>query len=123
MGRGAGRVWPGLHRRAAGVRWLNLKSFIFNVGTLVRGVHTVTPMTMRIFAITRPGLLALALAVGTLWSCVGLEMASVRQSSRDTAESLRTLAELRRLTEKPETATPARAPEPAFRPERVSISS
>ena len=75
-------------------------------------------MDSRIFAITRQGLVALALAVGALWTCVGMEAATRRQSVRDTAASLQTMARLRHLTGSQSVATPARSPMPAFRHRR-----
>jgi hypothetical protein len=78
-------------------------------------------MTLRIFAITRPGLLALALAVTALWTCVGAEAATRRQASLDAAASIRTLARLRRFTETP-VSSPAREPMPRYRVQRPTAS-
>jgi hypothetical protein len=52
-------------------------------------------MPLRIFAITRPGLLALTFAVAALWTCVGLETSARRKADRDIVASLRTLDHLR----------------------------
>jgi hypothetical protein len=79
-------------------------------------------MTLRIFAITRSGLVALALAVAALWTCVGAEAAARRQADLDTIASIRTLARLRRLTEAPAVAVPARAPLPVFHAQRPRVS-
>ena len=74
-------------------------------------------MTLRIFAITKPGLVALALAVSALWTCVGLETAARQRSIRDATASVQTLARLRHLTEGTNLRnlpTPARAPIRSF---------
>jgi len=72
-------------------------------------------MTFRIFGISRPGLVALSVAVAALWTCVGMERAALRQADRDTIASFRTLARLRRITEGSRFTAPARATAPAFR--------
>ena len=64
----------------------------------MNGLQMCPVMDSRIFAITRQGLVALALAVGALWTCVVLEAATRRQSVHDTAASLETMARLRHLT-------------------------
>ena len=71
-------------------------------------------MNVRIFAITRQGLVALALSVAALWTCVGMEAATRHRAERDTISSIRTLARLRRLTANPEVPTPARQSMPAW---------
>jgi len=73
-------------------------------------------MPLRIFAITKPGLVALTVAVAMLWTCVGLETATRRQADRDTAASIQTLARLRRFTQSPNLTTPVRE---TLRPFRV----
>lgn len=78
-------------------------------------------MTVRIFGITRSGLVALSLAVATLWTCVGLEKATRLQADRDTVISIRTLARLRRLTPASD-ITPAREPGSERTAHRPSIS-
>jgi hypothetical protein len=72
-------------------------------------------MNLRIFGITRQGLIALGLAVSALWTCLGMEMATRRQADRDTIASIRTLDRLRRLTNTmtPAISTPTRATMPA----------
>ena len=79
-------------------------------------------MDSRIFAITRQGLVALALAVGALWTCVGMEAATRRQSIRDTTASLQTMARLRHLTGNQSVSTPTRTPLPVFRHKRPYAS-
>jgi hypothetical protein len=71
-------------------------------------------MTLRIFGISRPGLVALSLAVAALWTCLGMEKAALRQADRDAVASIRTLARLRRITEGNRFTAPARVTAPAF---------
>jgi hypothetical protein len=75
-------------------------------------------MTLRIFAITKPGLAALALSVAGLWSCVGMEAATHRRANRDTAASLQALENLRRRIHGPNLSVPARVPKPGFHLQR-----
>ena len=71
-------------------------------------------MKFRIFGITRPGLAALTLAVAALWTCVGVETATRAQTDRDTAASIRILANLRhQLQGPPAPAREERAPHPS----------
>jgi hypothetical protein len=79
-------------------------------------------MSAGIFAITRQGLIALTLSVAALWTCVGMEALTRRQTNRDIAASMQTLARLRRITEGQPSSTPARAPEPAFHWQRAYTS-
>jgi len=79
-------------------------------------------MTLRIFAITKPGLVALGIAVAALWTCVGAETVTRRLADRDTIVSIRTLARLRRLAPSPALRAPVRAPLPAFRRDRPYAS-
>lgn len=67
-------------------------------------------MTLRIFAITKPGMVALAASVAALWMCVGYETITRRQSDRELAASLRTLTRLKRRTRDSRAATPVRGP-------------
>jgi hypothetical protein len=93
-------------------RRLNL--FVFNREYVVRRLQSSVTMNLRIFAITRQGLIALSLAVAALWTCVGMEAATRHRSDRDAAASIRTLAELRHITQRPDLATPTRNPVPRF---------
>ncbi len=79
-------------------------------------------MNLRIFAITRQGLTALALAVAALWTCLGAEAATVRKTNREVAASIRTLSHLRRLTQDQMLASPARTMKPAIGHERPYAS-
>jgi hypothetical protein len=49
-----------------------------------------------IFAITKPGLWAMLLAVLSLWSCIGLEVIVRMQADHDAAEALIRVDQLRR---------------------------
>ena len=79
-------------------------------------------MNLRIFAITRQGLAALALAVAALWTCLGAEAATERQTNREVAASMRMLSHLRQLTQGPTPASPARVSRPIFQRERPNAS-
>jgi hypothetical protein len=92
--------------------------FVFSQPQLADGLHTNPPMDLRIFAITRQGLVALALAVTALWTCVGMEVKTRRQADRDMTASIRTLARLRHLTVQPDISTPARSPMASYLPQR-----
>jgi hypothetical protein len=78
-------------------------------------------MTLRIFAITKPGMGALSLAVAALWTCVGLETAIRHQTARDTAALIQTLTRLRHLKHDSE-VIPASQSGPRFVPPQHSIS-
>lgn len=77
---------------------------------------------MRIFAITKPGLVALTIAVGTLWTCLALETAMRRQSDREIAVSIQKLAQLRQMTKPSQIETPARESQPVFHVQRPLTS-
>jgi hypothetical protein len=47
---------------------------------------------LRIFEITRPGLIALTLAVGALWGCLASERIAATHASNDLRVSLRKIA-------------------------------
>jgi hypothetical protein len=51
-----------------------------------------------------------------------MEALTRRQTNRDIAASMQTLARLRRITEGQPSSTPARAPEPAFHWQRAYTS-
>jgi hypothetical protein len=50
---------------------------------------------LRIFGITRPGLIALTLAVCTLWGCLATERITTNRASNDLRASLREIALLK----------------------------
>ncbi len=64
----------------------------------------------------------MALSVGALWTCLGLETAACRQVDRNVANSLQTLARLRHLTGEHNAVTPAREPLPFSHARRWSAS-
>jgi hypothetical protein len=70
---------------------------------------------MRIFAITKPGLVAMTISVATLWTCLALETATRRQSDREMVASIQKLARLRQLTRPAQIETPARESQTVFR--------
>ena len=79
-------------------------------------------LLMRIFAITKPGLIALTLAVGTLWTCLALEAETRHQSERETVVAIQKLARLRQLTQPSQMETPAREIHPVFHAARPFTS-
>ena len=87
---------------------------------MASGLQNCTPM--RIFAITKPGLVALTIAVGTLWTCLALETATRHQSERETVAILQKLARLRQLTQPSQMETPARENQPVFHAARSFTS-
>ena len=66
----------------------------------------------RLFAITKPGIAALALSVAALWTCLGVEASVRHQADRNTEASLRTLIHLRQLLPNRGVTTPTRQPTP-----------
>lgn len=50
---------------------------------------------MRLFGITKTGLLAIALSVVALWTCVGMQQAAMRRGRLDARFALRELQRLR----------------------------
>ena len=50
---------------------------------------------MTLFGITKTGFLSLSLAVGALWTCIGMERTITRRAERDRDASLQTLRRLR----------------------------
>jgi hypothetical protein len=50
---------------------------------------------LRIFGITRAGLIAITLAVAGLWSCIGMEAITRRHADQDERITLQTLWKLR----------------------------
>jgi hypothetical protein len=89
---------------------------------MVIRLQTPSTMNLRIFAITRQGLAALTLAVAALWTCLGAEAATVRQTNREAEASIRTLAHLQHLTKDRNVSSPARVALPPFRRERPYAS-
>jgi hypothetical protein len=55
---------------------------------LWRGEH------LKLFGITKAGLLATSIAVMTLWTCLAMERTTIRRANRDVVASLRTLRSL-----------------------------
>jgi hypothetical protein len=55
----------------------------------------LTEGRLRIFQITRPGLIALTLAVSALWGCLASERIATKRASDDLRVSLRKIALLR----------------------------
>lgn len=93
---------------------VQLTVFVFNEFTTGGIIAKYAAMKLRIFGITKQGLIALTLSVSVLWGCIGMEIATRRQTDRDTLASIRTLARLRRLSPVgTDVSTPTSAPLPA----------
>jgi hypothetical protein len=73
-------------------------------------------LPLRLFAITKTGLLAMTISVAALWSCIALEQATLRRAEKDARACLKTLQNLR------ERAIPATEPVPLFHREIPSAS-
>jgi hypothetical protein len=50
---------------------------------------------VRLFGITKPGLLAMTISVVALWSCIAMENAALQRGARDARACARALEELR----------------------------
>jgi hypothetical protein len=61
---------------------------------------------LRLFAITRAGLFAIAVAVCVLWTCIAMEKTTVARTNREMARTFLRLHQLRR----PANTVPAGAP-------------
>jgi len=79
-------------------------------------------MNVRLFAITRQGLIAIGVSVAALWTCVGLEAATRHQTLLDSAASVRTLEHLRNPSTGPAPTSPGRLPFSATQHPRQSVS-
>lgn len=72
---------------------------------------------MRVFAITGPGLTAIALSVGALWGAIGAETVIRNRAEADLRSSARAQPAPRQPRQRP--VQPASRPVRPFRPERV----
>jgi hypothetical protein len=50
---------------------------------------------LRLFAITKPGLLAMTLSVAALWTCIAMEQTALRRAALDARACASALEELR----------------------------
>jgi hypothetical protein len=71
---------------------------------------------LRLFGITKTGLLAMAISVLALWSCIAIETAALRRAALDARVSFRTLERLRQQS------VPASEPAPPFHRQSVKSS-
>jgi hypothetical protein len=71
---------------------------------------------LRLFAITRAGLLTITIAVCVLWTCIAMEKTTVARANREVARTFLRLHRLRRSTN----AVPAEAPASPSFPRRHS---
>jgi hypothetical protein len=68
---------------------------------------------LELFRITKPGLLAIMIAVFALWGSIALQTAALNRGARDARTAVRTLERLR------EQSVPASEPVPRFHSQRV----
>jgi len=83
------------------------------------GAMILRTFGIRIFGITKPGIVSLTTAVAVLWTCFGLAALTRRETSREEADAIQKLAALRHQIQRPEMRMPARPgfpSEPAARP-------
>jgi len=71
---------------------------------------------LRLFGITRAGLLAMTLSVSALWGCIAVEKVTLRRAANDSRACLEELQHLREQT------SPASEPVPHFRTQPPSAS-
>jgi hypothetical protein len=71
---------------------------------------------LRVFGITKAGLIAITLAVATLWACIGVEAATRRRADLEARASLQKLWKLR------QNSVPVSAPVQPFVPSRPITS-
>jgi len=64
---------------------------------------------MRLFGITKPGLMAMTISVMALWTCIALEKSAIHRGDMDARSRARALEELRQRP------VPASAPIPFHR--------
>jgi hypothetical protein len=72
---------------------------------------------LRLFAITKPGLLAMTLSVGALWSCIAMEQTALRRAALDARACATALEELRERSTpiSPPVSSPVSSPAPFHR--------
>src|ERR1035438_403599 len=82
--------------------------------------HTLLPRrgrtVLRLFGITKAGLLAMTISVFTLWGCIALETTTLRRAAMDARASFRTLERLRQQS------VPASEPRAPFHSQSVRSS-
>ena len=109
-----GEVWRKLHTDPRKIPKQSLSAFGFNRIALGREMlrhrnrFRGKDAFLRLFGITKAGLLAMTLSVSALWSCIVLEKITLRRAGRDAQACLKQLQDLR------ERALPASEPVPLF---------
>ena len=87
------------------VRPLNLTRLSWNEDCFSRGTASAARIIiLRLFGITKPGLLAMTISVLALWSCIAMEKAALHRGAMDARACARALEGLR------ERSVPASAP-------------
>jgi len=80
------------------------------------GIGRAQDDRLKLFGITKAGLLAITISVLALWSCLALQTGALRRAARDARVAIRTLERLR------EESVPASEPTPPFRSSSVKSS-
>jgi hypothetical protein len=89
---------------------------ILVISVIQVGTELANDDGLRLFGITRSGLLAMMISVFTLWSAIVLERAALDRAERDARAAVRTLERLK------EQSVPASEPTPPFRSPSVKSS-
>ena len=59
------------------------------------GIRRANDDRLKLFGITKAGLLAITISVLALWSCIALQTAALRRAARDARVTIRTMERLR----------------------------
>lgn len=81
---------------------------IFIISAIEIGIGRATDDGLKLFGITKAGLLAMTISVLALWTCLALQTATLRRAARDARVAIRTTERLRRGS------LPASEPTPRF---------
>ena len=94
--------------------WRSVNSF--KISVIEFGSGRATGHRLKLFAITRAGLLATTISVLALWGCLAVQTAILRRAARDARVAIRTMERLRQHS------VPASEPTPPFRSPSVKTS-
>jgi hypothetical protein len=89
---------------------------IFIISANEIGIGRATDDGLKLFGITKAGLLAMTISVLALWSCLALQTTTLRRAARDARAAVRIMERLR------EESVPASEPTPPFRSPSVKSS-
>lgn len=89
---------------------------VFIISVIEIGIGRARIDRLKLFGITKAGLLAMTISVLALWSCIALRTATLRRAARDAHAAVRTMERLR------QESVPASEPTPPFRSPSVKSS-